>query len=464
MNKKQIKIYPQNKYPSRIPSEHEFSNTSIKIFRGAFYMKYINCAALLFCAVIAGSCANSSVIESPINGPRAIMQASSVSASTKNYLSVRDTFIRRSLAEGSSTYDWYQVARAGFGYVDEQCSDYLGKLRDIRIARDTTKAQLASFQTSSNAVLNIVGASKLAIGVTAAAFGLASQVSDNATINLLYAMDPSDIEGLIRSQAQAYRRVAEQQRMSFTDSTVAMDSIRGYLNICLPVSIEAQVKAAVRNTAYVASSSSPGVTTLTQVATGSATVPSVEDLRDNGGGRVKRSDDDPAKGLTPHDERISKKEAMKIQGNLCVKQTGDLGGIGSDTRKALIELQNFTASADKTGQAIKPTGALDKATQNKVHNLGPCPSNRYKTLFEHMALGTQNQVADAQKLLADFTKDASNGLSADIVSLVDNKFVGGDTLTDNNRKIISAVQAKLGMLETGTYTIQLQDALGRKVR
>ncbi|MGV1760832.1 hypothetical protein ACQZ6F_29385 [Rhizobium sp. A22-96] len=429
-------------------------------------MKYINCAALLFCALATGSCVNSPGIESSINGPRPIMYASRVSASTQNYLSVRDTFIRRSLDNGASTYDWYQVARAGYGYVDEQCSDYLGKLRDIRIARDTTRAQLASFQTSSNSVLNIVGASKLAIGVTAAAFGLASQVSDNATINLLYAMDPSDIEGLIKSQTQAYRSIAEQQRISFTDSNVAMDSIRGYLNICLPVSIEAQVKAAVRNTTYVASASSPGVTTLTQVATGSPTVPSVKDVRDGGSTRVKQSiaDADLAGGLTTHDVRISKAEAMTIQSNLCAKATGDLGGVGSGTRKAIIEFQNLTAASDKNGEAIAATGVLDKVTRSKVHDIGPCPSDRYKSLFEHIKLSTHKGVAEAQKLLADFAKDPSSGLGADVTSLVDDKFVGGDTLTDNNRKVISAAQTKLGQPVTGTYTIQLQNALLLKTR
>ncbi|NEK15028.1 hypothetical protein [Rhizobium leguminosarum] len=424
-------------------------------------MKYLRWSALVCCVVVMTSCVESPEIGSSINGPRPIMQATRVSASTTNYLSVRDTFIRRAVDTGKSSTDWYQVARAGFGYVDEQCSDYLGKLRDIRIARDTARAQFASFQNTSNAVLGIVGASKLAIGVTAAAFGLASQVSDNATMNLLYAMDPADIQGLIDSQTQEYRRIAEQQRATFIDSNVAMDSIRGYLNICLPVSIEGQVKAAVRNTTFIASVSSPGVTTLTQVSTGSAVIPAIEELRNRGSTRVKPNvtENNIAGGLVAGDVRIQKDEAAVIQGNLCVKPTGNLGGIGSDTRKAIIEFQNATAATSGDSQAIAPTGLLDKVTRVKALNLAPCVTSQHKTVFEHINLVTPAQVTTAQKLLAQFAKDPNNGFGTDVTALIDDKFTSGEVLTDNNRKVIRLAEDKLKLQVTGAYTAQLESKL-----
>ncbi|MER8855629.1 hypothetical protein NKH94_29285 [Mesorhizobium australicum] len=366
------------------------------------------------------------------------MRPSDASRSTTDYIQVRNTFIRRAGYATGSSVDWYEVTVAGFGYVDEQCSQYLGDLYQIRRGRDHIKNQLAAIASTSNAVLGLTGAGMVAISTTAAAFGLASQMTENASAALLYSMDPSDIDGLLRSQMQAYRNGVAAQRATYTSPNVAMEAVRGYLNLCLPVSIEAQIKAAIQNTVYVATPSNFGVPGLSRVQSGSPVVgiPSVQDLRENK--KIVRvpppSPNSLALNIMVGDLAVTRDQAILMQKKLCVGADGDLGKTGSRTRMAIRVVQT-----EKLGRP--PSSLLDEATWIAANGLPLCDPTIHLNTFEHIALPDATAVTKMQERLKAYIAGDSAKFSAadkDLVKKPD--FVGGDRLTADNRMAIKAMQ------------------------
>lgn len=379
------------------------------------------------------------------NGPPPVISASSAAASTRNYLAVRDVFIRRAGYGSSATVvDWYEVSLAGFSYVDEQCTAYLSALQDLRRSRDHIRNQIAAVGTTTGAILGVTGVTTQAIAITAAAFGLASQITENATASLLYAMDPSDIQDLVRNQSQAYRMGVAAQRANYVSQNAAMDAVRGYLNLCLPVSIEAQVKAAVKNTAYIATPTSFGVPSLTQVSTGdsavqaSVIIPSQQALRDDPVQRPKQPEKSKlAAGLMAGDlPNITRIELEEIQKRLCVRVDGNFGPDKSETREALREVQaKFGGTA--------PTGRLDAATRARVHGLALCDAERHRNTFEHLYLTTEEQVNVVQTRLLAFAKSHQSEMGDVGPLTADADFVGGDRLNSKNRAVIETIEVKI---------------------
>ncbi len=399
-----------------------------------FNMKFI---CLLLCAAGTVGCRPYYA-----GGPDPVLRPVSVAASTTNYLAVQSTLVERAGYSSPSSANWYQVAVAGFGYVDEQCSSYLAELYQVRRNRDHLKNQFSAIGATTNAVLGFTGAGQVGILTTAAAFGLATQLTENVSASLLFAMDPSDVEAMLYNQMQAYRNGAAYQKENYTSSALAMEAVRGYLNLCLPVSIEGQIKAAIKNTAFVATPTGSGAPGISQVQTGSPPplttgVPSREDIKKSP--NIVRPAPAPAGGLAgglmAGELAITKAQAEYLQARLCVGQDGDLGNSNSQTRRALRIVQSEILK--RAG-----SGVLDEATWNAATKLTQCERSVHLNLYEHIALASADAVQDVQKNLKSFigTKHADKFSTSEIDLVNRSAFVGGDRLTMDNREAIKAIQ------------------------
>lgn len=388
-------------------------------------------------------------------GPDPVMRATHAAQSTTNYVEVRDTLIYRAGYPEGSAVDWYEVAVAGFGYVDEQCSQYLADLYRIRRGRDHIKNQLAAVGTTTNTILGVTSAGKVAIAATAAAFGLASQMTENASAAFLYSMDPSDIDGLLRNQMHAYREGVAAKRATYTSSNIAMEAVRGYLNLCLPVSIEAQIKATVQSTVYVATPSNSGVPALSRVQNASPAVPSVQDIRERPIFVPPKPDPiRQARGLTAGEFALTLEQAMLMQSKMCVPVDGDLGKAGSQTRVALGVVQ-----LEILKQA--PSGRIDEATWRAANTLPPCDSSIHLDAFEHIALRETAAVAVVQGRLRGYVSGHKADFAAGDLELVGKPdFVGGGLLTADNREAIKAIQRlKTPADVSGQYTLEIAEII-----
>ena len=410
-------------------------------------MKSVSCLGLIFAlASVLSGCS----VGHNVSGLSPVLKYADVHASTSNYAMVRDAFIVRAGYAPDGPVDWYEVTRAGFDYIDEQCSTYLSALYDARRARDATNRQLQSLDGATSAILGFANAGSQAILITAAAFGLATQSVDNASSALLFAMDPTDIQALLRSQSTAYRIGVSSQSASYRTSIAAMEAIRGYLNLCLPVSIEAQVRAALQGTQYVASPTNYGVPSLARIQTGSANVQAMVPSRQALAGSpvpvpATPAADALAKGLLPGDVAIAAAEMMALQKRLCVKADGNIGGPNSETRVAIQSVE-FTLGRPQSGK-------LDEAAKTAITSMTDCETSIHRTAYEHIILATAGEgVAVKKEIKAHI--DGSNIFSADIKALVAKPdFIQGDVLSADNRTAISAIQAATpGMVIDGNLT------------
>ncbi|MBY5399453.1 hypothetical protein HFN01_32120 [Rhizobium leguminosarum] len=345
--------------------------------------------------------------------------------------------------------DWYEVTRAGFEYVDEQCDAYLASLYRIRRDRDAVKAQLYSVGETSTAILGFTGAAQKAILITAASFGLAADLTDNASSSLLFAMDPSDVQTLVKNQANAYRAGVAAQRQNYNTSNAAMEGIRGYLNLCLPVSIEAQVRGALQGTVYVAQTTGFGVPSLNRVQTASVNIasinPSQEDIKKKAVPVPQKiSVDALSGGLLPGDVAISKSEVKELQKKLCVKDDGDIGGVGSATRAAIKLFQQTAISGSG--------GILDAGTKAEIARLSECKTEVHRNIYEHYLLSNEAATISLKKTLRKYVQEKAATFPALQDLVAKEAFVTGPDLNADNRKVITEIQkANPGMVADGSY-------------
>jgi hypothetical protein len=137
--------------------------------------------------------------------------------------------------------DWYRVVEAGFGIVDDECRVYFSELfafdRDLRATRST----LNVFQQTANAILAATGASTLNMAVVAQAFSLGTSMTDVVAGTYLYRLPPAPTKVFVAEMMGAYEAESGRTRAAVTSSESAYRRIQGYLDLCLPVTIEANL-------------------------------------------------------------------------------------------------------------------------------------------------------------------------------------------------------------------------------
>jgi len=413
----------------------------LKKIVGATLVSRLAAATLIspLCFALASCTSNTAAL----HGPNPVISASELGPSTDDYLKVRQDFVRWAGYSGAGSVDWFQVTTAGFNYVDGECRAYFGALEAFRRSRDGWKAGIGAVGTAASSVLSLASASNLAIGVTAQAFGLASQLTDITSASILYAMDPADLQLLVRREMDAYRRAVEAAPEKYNTSNAAMAAIGGYLNVCLPVSIEARVKDTIMGTGFVPGSGGTIIPEIARVQSASpgVAVPTVEQLKQSG----PKSSVRPPKPKA--DEIVTKLEgevnitiglAKDYQNRLCVPDDGVFGGLDSKTRKALVMVQRF--------YRLPTDGKLTPATQQKVENLPLCDHNIHKNSWEHLALQDANSVSGDNGIqvhlrtyVHEHIDSLPDGMKLDGVAQ-NPIFRGGDRLTKENREVIAAIQ------------------------
>lgn len=139
---------------------------------------------------------------------------------------------------------WRVFVAAGINYVDLQCNDYLGALNRFYRAKNTTKQQFALLGSATLGVLGAVGVAAQALAITGIAFGLATASVDNLASGLIYELPAADVIQLVRNMQQTYKSALPPT--GYNNQPAAFAAIQGYINICLPTSIETQVANAVK--------------------------------------------------------------------------------------------------------------------------------------------------------------------------------------------------------------------------
>ncbi|MBB3139098.1 hypothetical protein FHS26_006879 [Rhizobium pisi] len=156
------------------------------------------------------------------------------------------------------TPNWYDVTLAGYNYVDDRCSIYFDSIFKLNRQREAAKSGISAFGQTTNAILGVTGATQLSMTVVAQAFGLASNLTDVVAGTYLYELPPATTKKFVGELARAYRDGTARQKGSIDSAPAAYGYIRGYLDLCLPATIEGELVEHVGSAVAVANPTTSG--------------------------------------------------------------------------------------------------------------------------------------------------------------------------------------------------------------
>jgi hypothetical protein len=308
-------------------------------------MVVYSCVALSSCTGIDGLA----------DGISPVLDGPTVQKASSNRTLVLDA-LRQDAGYGSHSASWYDVTVSGFNYVDDACSQYFDHLFKLNRKRDAARSALSVTGQTSNAILFAAGATQLSMSIVAQAFGLTSSLTDIVTGTYLYQLPPATTKAFVSKLALAYREGAAAKRMEIDSPSVAYGYVRGYLDLCLPATIEGALVEHV------------GSAKAVPVPSGAASGVSIRVASDNAP-EVAAALQEPANPKTPLEPvapgaqtkpisaMISSVRLAKIQKALCVKDDGRPGS-SSDTaiKQFFLGRGQLRDNLDETGIS---SGELD---------------------------------------------------------------------------------------------------------
>ncbi|NKK63045.1 hypothetical protein [Rhizobium leguminosarum] len=260
------------------------------------------------------------------------------------------------------TPNWYDVTLAGYNYVDDRCSIYFDSIFKLNRQREAAKSGISAFGQTTNAILGVTGATQLSMTVVAQAFGLASNLTDVVAGTYLYELPPATTKKFVGELARAYRDGTARQKGSIDSAPAAYGYIRGYLDLCLPATIEGELVEHVGSAVAVANPTTSG---------------SGVDLRiaSEGNLPLPRSFERPPSATTPlprtrapkkltAEDGLSRVGWSEIQTLLCVEPAD--GILGKTTRQAIFDF--YQGRGDKREDVLK-VGGINNSDTHLLQNI-----------------------------------------------------------------------------------------------
>ncbi|SCB62099.1 hypothetical protein GA0061105_1327 [Rhizobium aethiopicum] len=186
------------------------------------------------------------------------LSASDVAKKSMDRRSIMDSLRADAEYAYGGTPNWYDVTLAGYNYVDDRCSAYFDSLFKLNRQREAAKSGISAFGQTTNAILGVTGATQLSMTVVAQAFGLASNLTDVVAGTYLYELPPATTKKFVGELARAYRDGTARQKGSIDSAPAAYGYIRGYLDLCLPATIEGELVEHVGSAVAVANPTASG--------------------------------------------------------------------------------------------------------------------------------------------------------------------------------------------------------------
>ena len=290
--------------------------------------------------------------------------------------------------------DWTAFTLAGMNDIEQRCDAYLNWLDAQRRDRTPVLSQIAAMGGAAGSIMGVAGASTQALSIVAAAFGLASTAYANWNSRLLLDVDHSTVQTIVYTRQQQYRQA--NAGVIVPDRPAAIYLLRGYLRICMPITIETDINTSVTLVRSGASQSILQTTPLVRPA-----VP--------GGGQLRR----PIRAAEPviprpvhmaglagaetdEEKNISAIELGRLQANvLCVPATKEFDAATRDG----IRVFQAAFGSSPTGR-VSSAGEREKMVK-RDHGV-PCPTDarNWWELQRFFLNGAENP--DTVKELQDF--------------------------------------------------------------
>ena len=140
---------------------------------------------------------------------------------------------------------WYDVTLAGYNYVDEKCDAYLRQLFILDREKTRAKDSIVQVDKLTGAILGASGAAPASIQIVAQASGFGSTMTTIMADSYLYSVPLPTLFTTEERLRKVYRDEAAANRAAIDNRAAAYQSVRGYLALCFPQTIESKVIGAV---------------------------------------------------------------------------------------------------------------------------------------------------------------------------------------------------------------------------
>jgi hypothetical protein len=295
---------------------------------------------------------------------------------------------------------WPLIVQAGLNDIDQRCDAYLSWLDQKKRENAAVLSEIGAIRVAVDAVTNpklAPSVSPIGLAAIAAAFGLATSTLTNVS-SLLLQVDHTTVQSVVFVNRRDFRE--KLLPLAITNKPMVIHSLRSYLEICMPMTISANINSTVTVFQQTAGfiERQPLVSTTTIGGTPIAPQQTI--------GKPNRSEiivhKEFAQILDPYDPKVhSAPYVESIQRALCVPKN-EVGTISPDT-KALIKIYQATKAA--TNPDAKANGKLNAKEIEEVLGLGSCTSDESgqsagpQNYFERMFFKTN---PTGKKALADF--------------------------------------------------------------
>ena len=288
--------------------------------------------------------------------------------------------------------DWDLVFRAGVYEISRQCDQYLDVLFRFNREQRAGRQDLAAAAAAAGAIMGLSGVSSKAIGIAAAAFGLASSWFEASVNSVLFTIEPSALRNVALQGRQKYLDDLKQKNVKINSRPDTLIALQGYLTQCSPAALEANINNAASGAPSVVSPvpgvaekaaalAAPSSTILAPAAAGK----SVEQRAEQAVGQTITTKPLPVPlteqplNLQPGDSRgLTKTQIRDFQAALGVKVDGDPGQAGSDTRKALQEFQIGMSKRPETSwPPTEINGTLGPRTVSRLSGMKAMPKKYF---------------------------------------------------------------------------------------
>lgn len=280
---------------------------------------------------------------------------------------------------GFAGADWYEVSLAGFNYVDDQCAVYFNSLFAFNRRTAAVKSGLMAFDKTSAAIMDITGVATVTMSAISQVFGLAGSMTDVVAGTFLYDLPPANTQRFVDKNMTEYKIAISGHRNAIDSPASAYAAIRGYLNLCLPVTIEGQLIDRISDTKPQATARSAGPNIVIDVSPSNTLLSSVNEP-------LPPIPPPPStkRGLNDFENDVDPEVWRAVQQAICTKPDGDPGatthlaiadffigygeadpdittrGIGRQQMDVLMRAVN-----DAAGQSCKARGVADAKAAGK---------------------------------------------------------------------------------------------------
>lgn len=278
-------------------------------------------------------------------------------------------------ARGCTISSWATFITAGMNDIDRRCDAYLMWLDAQRRNRPTVLEQISATNVATSGILSVTGAGAKAMALAASAFGLATATYSNWNSRLLLAVDHSTVQGLVYRRQEQFRQNYSSAIRNVSDRPTALYLLRGYLRICMPMTIETDINSTIT----LVQNDAPQSVVRAAIVRPAGIAGVISDVRKPIESAKPKDNPDTVNKLTKFERVLNNDQIKELQRALCVKTpTGSFGPTGSQVRKTMSEF--FDGAGLGASETIDSQLMLDSLTEGArdiIGKHGTCESKGF---------------------------------------------------------------------------------------